>query len=64
MNTKVIEAIVTIANDNKIIAKLEPNTPLPQTIQSWMVKRVLYSFLLFSDEVIKDGNSESTRNPK
>ena len=47
---ELIEAIIKIANSDKLIKELEPNLFSHQKIQEWMVKRVLRAYLLFDEK--------------
>ncbi len=53
MNQDIIEAIATIANHDKVKKACEPNVMQPLQIENWMVKRVLYAYKLFTDELMK-----------
>ena len=48
-----IEGITQIANNKQVIEKLEPDVFSHQEIKEWMVKRVLYAFLLINEEFEK-----------
>ena len=45
-----IENIAKIANQPKVMKHLEPQIIEPYKIETWMVKRVLYSLLLLMEE--------------
>ncbi len=47
----ILEALVKIGNHEKVIAACEPNIMQPQLLTTWMVKRTLYSLLLFKKEM-------------
>ena len=50
-----IEGITQIANNKQVVEKLEPNIFSHGEIKEWMVKRVLYAFLLIEEENEKGG---------
>jgi len=47
---ELIEGIIQIANNKKVTEKLEPNLMWHQDVKEWMIKRVLYSYLLLEEE--------------
>lgn len=51
MNQDIIEAIATIANHKRVMKHCEPNVMQPLQIEEWQVKRVLYAYKLFADEL-------------
>ena len=51
VNDIIVEALVRIGNHEKVMAACEPNIMQPLTLDSWMVKRTLYSLLLFKKEM-------------
>ncbi len=46
---ELIEALVKIGNHETIKKEGEPNIMKPLELEEWMVKRTLYSLLLFQD---------------
>lgn len=53
MKSEIIKAVTKIANDKNIQEKCEPHVPWHHTIIESETYRVLYSFLLFIDEMAK-----------
>ncbi len=45
----IVEALVKIGNHEKVMAACEPNIMQSLELKEWMVKRTLYSLLLFKE---------------
>lgn len=54
MEDILLDSITKIANAKSVIEHCEPDVCWHQTIEKWMVERILYSVLLLSAEVEKN----------
>jgi hypothetical protein len=59
----IIEAIVKIANHEKVIKELEPHVAFPMKVEAWQVKRILKAQELLQNEwdKLRKTNTKRTR---
>ena len=57
-----IEALVEIGNHKRVRRECEPDIFCRQELKSWMVKRTLYAWRLFEDEVQRNQQSNNRNN--
>jgi len=49
-----IDAVIKIANNEKVVSHLEPNLMQHFDVKEWMVTRILYAYCLLIEEANKD----------
>jgi hypothetical protein len=67
IDESIMEAIITISNDENFIKRIEPNVARHLNIERWMVNRVAKALMLLSVEwkiQVRGKKCSSTKNTK
>ena len=60
LNELLVNALVKIGNYDVVMKECEPNVMQPMELDEWMVKRTLYSLLLFQNtwDMMRENNKK------
>ena len=60
LNELLVNALVKIGNHDVVMKECEPNVTQPMELEEWMVKRTLYSLLLFQNtwDMMRENNKK------